>query len=155
MSVTVDFSLALPAATMTMAARGQSQCSVVGGAEFGIAKTGRVITTVFPLVYLSLSVSTAIPSVTRRCAFELPRASCWAQSCVRTIPFNLQVQLINWSHFDFLWETDWSNVTMRRMSRSLSITSLSGLSLLEEDDVPVENLLLFEIAWEVTNKGGP
>lgn len=42
---------------------------------------------------------------------------------------------------------------MRRMSRSLSITSLSGLSLAEEDDVPVENLLLFEVAWEVTNKG--
>ncbi|XP_076153438.1 glycogen [starch] synthase, liver [Alosa pseudoharengus] len=44
---------------------------------------------------------------------------------------------------------------MRRMSRSLSITSLSGLSLQEEDDnIPVENLLLFEIAWEVTNKVG-
>lgn len=44
---------------------------------------------------------------------------------------------------------------MRRMSRSLSITSLSGLGLQEEDDsIPVENLLLFEIAWEVTNKVG-
>ncbi|XP_051544751.1 glycogen [starch] synthase, liver [Myxocyprinus asiaticus] len=41
-----------------------------------------------------------------------------------------------------------------RLSRSLSITSLSGLPLWEEDSLPVEDLLLFEIAWEVTNKVG-
>ncbi|XP_048010654.1 glycogen [starch] synthase, liver [Megalobrama amblycephala] len=41
-----------------------------------------------------------------------------------------------------------------RLSRSLSITSLSGLPLLEEESLPVEDLLLFEVAWEVTNKVG-
>lgn len=40
-----------------------------------------------------------------------------------------------------------------RLSRSLSITSLTGLPQWEEDSLPVEDLLLFEIAWEVTNKG--
>uniref|UniRef100_A0AAY4AY03 Glycogen [starch] synthase n=1 Tax=Denticeps clupeoides TaxID=299321 RepID=A0AAY4AY03_9TELE len=40
------------------------------------------------------------------------------------------------------------------LSRSLSMSSLSGLPLWEEDDLPVENLLLFEVAWEVTNKVG-
>ncbi|KAM7377817.1 hypothetical protein PAMA_012962 [Pampus argenteus] len=39
--------------------------------------------------------------------------------------------------------------------RSLSMTSLSGvLPAWEEDDLPVEDLLLFEVAWEVTNKVG-
>lgn len=41
-----------------------------------------------------------------------------------------------------------------RLSRSLSITSLSGLPLFEEESLPVEDLLLFEVAWEVTNKVG-
>ncbi|XP_056605058.1 glycogen [starch] synthase, liver [Triplophysa dalaica] len=41
-----------------------------------------------------------------------------------------------------------------RLSRSLSITSFTGLPLWEEDSLPVEDLLLFEIAWEVTNKVG-
>lgn len=40
-----------------------------------------------------------------------------------------------------------------RLSRSLSITSLSGLPVWEEESLPVEDLLLFEVAWEVTNKG--
>ncbi|XP_038581942.1 glycogen [starch] synthase, liver-like, partial [Micropterus salmoides] len=41
------------------------------------------------------------------------------------------------------------------LSRSLSMTSLSGLLLAwEEDELPVEDLLLFEVAWEVTNKVG-
>ncbi|CAJ1055729.1 glycogen synthase%2C liver [Cheilinus undulatus] [Xyrichtys novacula] len=41
------------------------------------------------------------------------------------------------------------------LSRSLSMTSLSGLlPSWEEDDLPVENLLLFEVSWEVTNKVG-
>lgn len=40
-----------------------------------------------------------------------------------------------------------------RLSRSLSITSFTGLPLWEEESLPVEDLLLFEIAWEVTNKG--
>lgn len=40
-----------------------------------------------------------------------------------------------------------------RLSRSLSITSLSGLPQWEEESLPVEDLLLFEVAWEVTNKG--
>lgn len=39
------------------------------------------------------------------------------------------------------------------LARSLSMTSLSGLPLWEEEDLPVEDLLLFEVAWEVTNKG--
>lgn len=39
------------------------------------------------------------------------------------------------------------------LSRSLSLSSLSGLPLWEEEELPVEDLLLFEIAWEVTNKG--
>lgn len=34
------------------------------------------------------------------------------------------------------------------------MTSLSGLlPAWEEDELPVEDLLLFEVAWEVTNKG--
>lgn len=34
------------------------------------------------------------------------------------------------------------------------MTSLSGLlPAWEEDPLPVEDLLLFEVAWEVTNKG--
>lgn len=34
------------------------------------------------------------------------------------------------------------------------MTSLSGLlPAWEEDALPVEDLLLFEVAWEVTNKG--
>ncbi|XP_073694889.1 glycogen [starch] synthase, liver [Garra rufa] len=41
-----------------------------------------------------------------------------------------------------------------RLSRSLSITSLSGLPLWEEESLPVEDLLLFEVSWEVTNKVG-
>ncbi|XP_053270590.1 glycogen [starch] synthase, liver [Pleuronectes platessa] len=41
------------------------------------------------------------------------------------------------------------------LSRSLSMTSLSGvLPSWEEDELPVEDLLLFEVAWEVTNKVG-
>ncbi|XP_019955410.2 glycogen [starch] synthase, liver [Paralichthys olivaceus] len=41
------------------------------------------------------------------------------------------------------------------LSRSLSMTSLSGvLPSWEEDELPVEDLLLFEVAWEVTNKIG-
>ncbi|KAG9345649.1 hypothetical protein JZ751_008793, partial [Albula glossodonta] len=38
------------------------------------------------------------------------------------------------------------------LSRSLSMTSLSGLPVWEDENLPVENLLLFEVAWEVTNK---
>lgn len=41
-----------------------------------------------------------------------------------------------------------------RLSRSLSITSLSGLPVWEEESLPVEDLLLFEVSWEVTNKVG-
>lgn len=37
--------------------------------------------------------------------------------------------------------------------RSLSVTSLNGLPQWEDEDLPVEDLLLFEVAWEVTNKG--
>ncbi|XP_054608956.1 glycogen [starch] synthase, liver isoform X2 [Dunckerocampus dactyliophorus] len=41
------------------------------------------------------------------------------------------------------------------LSRSLSMTSLSGvLPAWEEDELPVEDVLLFEVAWEVTNKVG-
>ncbi|MEE6477401.1 hypothetical protein FKM82_011499 [Ascaphus truei] len=40
------------------------------------------------------------------------------------------------------------------LSRSLSVTSLNGLPQWEDEDLPVEDLLLFEIAWEVTNKVG-
>lgn len=40
-----------------------------------------------------------------------------------------------------------------RLSRSLSITSLNGLPLWEEESLPVQDLLLFEVSWEVTNKG--
>ena len=39
------------------------------------------------------------------------------------------------------------------LTRSLSMSSLSGLPLWEDEDLPVEDLLLFEVAWEVTNKG--
>ncbi|ELW60558.1 Glycogen [starch] synthase, liver [Tupaia chinensis] len=38
--------------------------------------------------------------------------------------------------------------------RSLSVTSLSGLPQWEVEDLPIEELLLFEVAWEVTNKVG-
>ncbi|KAF4114660.1 glycogen [starch] synthase, liver [Onychostoma macrolepis] len=41
-----------------------------------------------------------------------------------------------------------------RLSRSLSITSLSGLPLWEDESLPVQDLLLFEVSWEVTNKVG-
>ncbi|KAI4802878.1 hypothetical protein KUCAC02_006447 [Chaenocephalus aceratus] len=41
------------------------------------------------------------------------------------------------------------------LSRSLSMTSLSGvLPAWEEEELPVEDLLLFEVSWEVTNKVG-
>ncbi|KAG7456203.1 hypothetical protein MATL_G00249230 [Megalops atlanticus] len=40
------------------------------------------------------------------------------------------------------------------LSRSLSMTSLSGLPVWEDENLPVEDLLLFEVAWEVTNKVG-
>ncbi|MCJ8742969.1 hypothetical protein PDJAM_G00088350 [Pangasius djambal] len=40
------------------------------------------------------------------------------------------------------------------LTRSVSMSSLSGLPLWEEEELPVEDLLLFEIAWEVTNKVG-
>ncbi|XP_030581163.1 glycogen [starch] synthase, liver [Archocentrus centrarchus] len=41
------------------------------------------------------------------------------------------------------------------LSRSLSMTSLTGvLPAWEEDELPVEDLLLFEVSWEVTNKVG-
>uniref|UniRef100_A0A452QGB7 Glycogen [starch] synthase n=1 Tax=Ursus americanus TaxID=9643 RepID=A0A452QGB7_URSAM len=38
--------------------------------------------------------------------------------------------------------------------RSLSVTSLSGLPQWEVEELPIEDLLLFEVAWEVTNKVG-
>ncbi|XP_047722717.1 glycogen [starch] synthase, liver isoform X2 [Prionailurus viverrinus] len=38
--------------------------------------------------------------------------------------------------------------------RSLSVTSLSGLPRWEVEELPVDDLLLFEVAWEVTNKVG-
>ncbi|XP_072000872.1 glycogen [starch] synthase, liver-like [Engystomops pustulosus] len=40
------------------------------------------------------------------------------------------------------------------LSRSLSVTSLNGLPQWDEEGLPIEDLLLFEIAWEVTNKVG-
>uniref|UniRef100_A0A8U7MEJ7 Glycogen [starch] synthase n=1 Tax=Corvus moneduloides TaxID=1196302 RepID=A0A8U7MEJ7_CORMO len=40
------------------------------------------------------------------------------------------------------------------LARSLSMTSLNGLPQWEDEDLPVEDLLLFEISWEVTNKVG-
>ncbi|EHH66145.1 Glycogen [starch] synthase, liver [Macaca fascicularis] len=40
------------------------------------------------------------------------------------------------------------------LGRSLSVTSLSGLPRWEVEELPVEELLLFEVAWEVTNKVG-
>ncbi|KAM6895416.1 glycogen [starch] synthase, liver-like [Xenentodon cancila] len=41
------------------------------------------------------------------------------------------------------------------LPRSLSMSSLSGvLPAWEDDQLPVEDLLLFEVAWEVTNKVG-
>ncbi|CAL8324067.1 unnamed protein product [Lota lota] len=41
------------------------------------------------------------------------------------------------------------------LARSFSMTSLSGmLPQWDEEDLPVDNLLLFEVAWEVTNKVG-
>jgi glycogen(starch) synthase len=40
------------------------------------------------------------------------------------------------------------------LARSFSMTSLSGvLPQWDEEDLPVDDLLLFEVAWEVTNKG--
>ena len=50
------------------------------------------------------------------------------------------------------------NRTLRRLTmplaRSFSMTSLSGvLPQWDEEDLPVDDLLLFEVAWEVTNKG--
>lgn len=51
----------------------------------------------------------------------------------------------------FCWTSRRSKMPL---SRSLSMTSLSGLlPAWEEDELPVEDLLLFEVAWEVTNKG--
>ncbi|XP_068134057.1 glycogen [starch] synthase, liver isoform X2 [Hyperolius riggenbachi] len=41
-----------------------------------------------------------------------------------------------------------------KLSRSLSITSLNGLPQWDEEDLPIEDLLLFEVSWEVTNKVG-
>ncbi|MEJ1280044.1 glycogen synthase 2 [Cricetulus griseus] len=38
--------------------------------------------------------------------------------------------------------------------RSLSVTSLSGLPVWEAERLPVEDILLFEVSWEVTNKVG-
>ncbi|XP_041058931.1 glycogen [starch] synthase, liver isoform X1 [Carcharodon carcharias] len=38
--------------------------------------------------------------------------------------------------------------------RSLSVTSLSGLPPWEDETLPVEDLMFFEISWEVTNKVG-
>ncbi|XP_072309805.1 LOW QUALITY PROTEIN: glycogen [starch] synthase, liver [Eucyclogobius newberryi] len=41
------------------------------------------------------------------------------------------------------------------LKRSLSMSSLSGvLPQWDEDELPVEDLLLFEVSWEVTNKVG-
>ncbi|XP_073418386.1 glycogen [starch] synthase, liver-like isoform X2 [Dendrobates tinctorius] len=40
------------------------------------------------------------------------------------------------------------------LSRSLSVTSLNGLPQWDEEDLPIDDLLLFEISWEVTNKVG-
>ncbi|XP_055009642.1 glycogen [starch] synthase, liver [Boleophthalmus pectinirostris] len=41
------------------------------------------------------------------------------------------------------------------LSRSLSMSSLSGvLPQWEDDELPVDDLLLFEVSWEVTNKVG-
>uniref|UniRef100_A0A5F9DPE4 Glycogen [starch] synthase n=1 Tax=Oryctolagus cuniculus TaxID=9986 RepID=A0A5F9DPE4_RABIT len=38
--------------------------------------------------------------------------------------------------------------------RSLSVTSLGGLPQWEVEELPVDDLLLFEVSWEVTNKVG-
>ncbi|XP_034298026.1 glycogen [starch] synthase, liver [Pantherophis guttatus] len=38
--------------------------------------------------------------------------------------------------------------------RSLSVTSLNGLPQWDSEDLPIEDLLLFEVSWEVTNKVG-
>ncbi|XP_053320678.1 glycogen [starch] synthase, liver [Spea bombifrons] len=40
------------------------------------------------------------------------------------------------------------------LSRSLSVNSLNGLPQWDEEELPVEDLLLFEVSWEVTNKVG-
>ncbi|KAM6137243.1 LOW QUALITY PROTEIN: glycogen [starch] synthase, liver [Pterocles gutturalis] len=40
------------------------------------------------------------------------------------------------------------------LARSLSMTSLNGLPQWEDEDLPVADLLLFEVSWEVTNKVG-
>ncbi|XP_043943740.1 glycogen [starch] synthase, liver [Protopterus annectens] len=40
------------------------------------------------------------------------------------------------------------------LARSLSVTSLNGLPRWDEEELPVEELLLFEVSWEVTNKVG-
>lgn len=49
----------------------------------------------------------------------------------------------------------WSEGISAKMPlvRSLSVTSLNGLPVWEDENLPVENLMLFEISWEVTNKG--
>ena len=48
----------------------------------------------------------------------------------------------------------WALRSKMPLTRSLSMTSLSGvLPAWEDDELPVEDLLLFEVAWEVTNKG--
>lgn len=52
----------------------------------------------------------------------------------------------------FIWNIVWFFPIMP-LTRSLSMSSLSGLPLWEEEELPVEDLLLFEIAWEITNKG--
>ena len=39
------------------------------------------------------------------------------------------------------------------LARSLSMTSLNRLPQWEDEDLPVEDLLLFEVSWEVANKG--
>lgn len=60
---------------------------------------------------------------------------------------------------DTFWRTSLSisvqqDIVKMPLSRSLSMTSLSGvLPAWDEDQLPVEDLLLFEVAWEVTNKG--
>lgn len=40
------------------------------------------------------------------------------------------------------------------LSRSLSVSSLNGLPQWQDEDLPLQDLLLFEVAWEVTNKVG-
>ncbi|KAM9312512.1 glycogen [starch] synthase, liver [Gastrophryne carolinensis] len=40
------------------------------------------------------------------------------------------------------------------LTRSLSATSLNGLPQWDEEELPIDDLLLFEASWEVTNKVG-